>query len=175
MSYSIEEAITTAMEMESRVRDVYLDAEKLADRVVGKHVLSVLAKEEQDHLDYLKHKLEEWQKDGTITGEELESVIPPKRIIDREVEKLGGKVKSHERDLHHSTELRMLQNAQEVEQETSDFYKRMVEELPEEVRPLFQRFVEIEEGHLAIVQAEIDYISGPGFWFDFREFDLSGG
>jgi hypothetical protein len=40
---------------------------------------------------------------------------------------------------------------------------------------LFQRFVEIEQGHLAIVQAEIDSVSGLGFWFDMREFDLETG
>ena len=51
----------------------------------------------------------------------------------------------------------------------------MVNELPAEARPLFRRFVEIEEGHEKIVQAEIDSVSGLGFWFDIQEFDLSAG
>jgi len=38
-----------------------------------------------------------------------------------------------------------------------------------------QRFVEIEEGHRAIVQAEIDCVSGLGFWFDTAEFKLEAG
>lgn len=59
-----------------------------------------------------------------------------------------------------------------METETSDFYRRMVSELPAEARGLFSRFLEIEEGHLAIVQAQIDHVSGTGYWFDVREFDL---
>ena len=69
----------------------------------------------------------------------------------------------------------MLEKALEVEQETSDFYKRMVLELPEEGQELFMRFVEIEEGHKAIVQAEIDSVIGLGYWFDMPEFNLASG
>ena len=66
----------------------------------------------------------------------------------------------------------MLRRALHMENEAGDFYKRMVEELPEEARPLFARFVEIEDGHNAIVQAELDYASGAGFMFDFRDFGM---
>ena len=48
----------------------------------------------------------------------------------------------------------------------------MVSELPPEGRALFERFLEIEQGHVAIVQAEIDAVSGLGFWFDVQEFRL---
>jgi hypothetical protein len=34
--------------------------------------------------------------------------------------------------------------------------------------------VEIEEGHQAIVQAEIDSVSGMGVWFDTMELSLEG-
>ena len=71
-------------------------------------------------------------------------------------------------------ELQTLKKALDVELETSNFYKKMVKELPAEGQELFARFVEIEEGHLAIVQAELDYASGTGFWFDFMEFNLEG-
>ena len=36
-------------------------------------------------------------------------------------------------------------------------------------------FLGIEQGHQAIVQAEIDALSGLGFWFDFQEFNLEAG
>jgi hypothetical protein len=51
----------------------------------------------------------------------------------------------------------------------------MVGELSGERQRLFARFLEIEEGHVAIVQAEIDAVSGSGFWFDMKEFDLEKG
>ena len=47
--------------------------------------------------------------------------------------------------------------------------------LPEELfhqGKRFALFLEIEEENLALVQAEIDAITGMGYWFDFREFDL---
>lgn len=175
MSMNLEKAIKTAIEFEGRVREVYKEAERQASDPVGKHVLKALANEEQDHLDYLKSRLEEWKSTGKITPKKLSSVVPPREIIQGEVNKLKEKTTIHDSEKHHSSELRMLRNALEVETETSEFYKRMVKELPEEGQQLFSRFVEIEEGHKAIVQAEIDYISGPGYWFDFREFDLAGG
>ena len=36
----------------------------------------------------------------------------------------------------------------------------------------FARFLEIEENHIAAVQAELDYITNTGYWFDFKEFDM---
>jgi hypothetical protein len=32
--------------------------------------------------------------------------------------------------------------------------------------------LEIEDGHLAIVQAQLDSVQGMGFWFDVAEFRL---
>ena len=48
----------------------------------------------------------------------------------------------------------------------------MVNELPAEGHLLFFPFVAIEEGHLALVQAEIDYVSKTRYWFDIKEFDM---
>jgi rubrerythrin len=172
---SIENAIKTAIEFETRVRQLYEEAKDKAKDPIGKKVFGVLVNEEQGHLDYLKNTLIEWQKTGAITQVSLNTAIPSKEAIQLEVNKLESKVKEHDMDRHHSSELRMLQNAYEVERETSTFYKKMVSEVGPEGQQLFSRFVEIEEGHLAIVQAEIDYISGPGYWFDFKEFDLAGG
>ena len=62
-----------------------------------------------------------------------------------------------------------------MEIQTSNFYREMVSKLPAEHQPMFQRFMEIEEGHEAIVKAEIDNARGLGFWFDFQEFDLEAG
>ena len=69
-------------------------------------------------------------------------------------------------------EIEYFQKALEMEVKTSNFYKDMVSQLPKEHQPMFERFVEIEEGHEAIVRAEIDTARGLGFWFDFQEFDL---
>ena len=173
---NVEEAIKTAIDYETKVRDVYREAEDAATDSVGKRVFNILVKEEQHHLDYLENKLEELQSTGKVTLEGLKTVIPSIDTIETEVSKLKTKLGPGEVDKRYTdTELQMLKRALEVENETSDFYKRMVLELPEDDRKLFIRFVEIEEGHKAIVQAEIDAVTGMGFWFDMPEFKLDGG
>lgn len=162
-----------ALDFESRVKEVYREAERQVTDPTGKWVVKVLADEEQDHLDYLNSRLIEWQATGNITVPHLDSMVPNQVIIESEVKKLQNKMQGPSQ--HRDSELKMLKAALAVEIETSDFYKKMVNELSEEGQRLFARFVEIEEGHRAMVQAEIDYLSGPGYWFDFREFDLSGG
>ena len=49
---------------------------------------------------------------------------------------------------------------------------KMVDELEGDGQRMFAHFVEIEKGHLDIVQAEIDAVTGIGYWYDFREFNL---
>jgi len=76
-----------------------------------------------------------------------------------------------ESDNKYETELEMLKKALIMEQETSDFYRRMVDEM-ETDGDFFKPFLEIEDGHTAIVQAEIDYLTRTGTFFDFQEFGL---
>jgi len=67
---------------------------------------------------------------------------------------------------------KILKEALELERQTSAFYAELVAKLEPKYRDLFERFLEIENGHLAIVQAEIDALAGHGHWFDFMEFSL---
>jgi rubrerythrin len=168
MPMTIEEAIQTAIEYETNVRDVYGSALEYSKDPVGQRVYRVLADEEQGHLNYLHHKLEELKKTGAVTPETLETCIPSIEVIRRGIGLLEERMSDEDR----GREIEMLKKARDVEEKTGNFYKKMVAELPEEGRRFFERFVEIEEGHLAIVQAELDYVSGSGHWFDYREFDL---
>ncbi len=170
----LEEAIKTAIEYETRVRNVYLDAEEKATNPVGKRVFKVLVSEEQRHLEYLESRLDEWSKTGAITIESLDTVLPSADEIESEINKLKNRIDIDQSDKRYTdVELQMLKKALEVEDETSNFYIRMVDELPDDGKKLFKRFVEIEVGHKAIVQAEIDAVTGMGFWFDMPEFNLA--
>ena len=165
---TIEEAIKTAIEFEAQVRDVYRNAMEGTTDPVGMRIFRVLAKEEQNHLDYLQRKLDEWKGTGKIVAERLDTTIPSEEAIREGISKLEGRMADKDR----GGELQMLSRAFDVEVKTSNFYKKMVTELTPEGQQLFARFVEIEEGHLAIVRAEIDYFSRTGYWFDFKEFDM---
>jgi rubrerythrin len=165
---TIEEAIKTAIEFETQVRDVYHGAMEDITDPAGKRIFRVLAGEEQNHLDYLQSKLSEWKRTGTITAERLETAIPSEEAIRDGISKLEDRMADRDR----GGDLKMLTKAFDVEVRTNDFYKKMVSELPAEGQRLFSDFVKIEEGHLAMVRAEIDYLSRTGYWFDFKEFDM---
>jgi len=167
---TIEQAIKTGIEYELRVRKVYSEAAKNFADPVARRVLGVLADEEDRHIQYLESRLAEWERTGKITAAALETAIPSKKAIEASVRKLTRKMA--EQDF--SVELNMLKKALVLEREATAFFREMVGQLEAEERKLFARFVEIEEGHEAIVQAEIDAVTGLGFWFDYGEFRLEG-
>lgn len=167
----IEEALATAIEYETRVREVYAEAEDETTHQVGKKVFRLLADEEDKHLSYLKGKLQAWRKHGELSSADLGTAVPSPERIAREIEKLSATLEEED----HGREIAMLEKAKNVEIETSGFYKKLTEELPEQGAQFFERFVAIEEGHLALVEAEITSLKGMGFWFDLPEFDLEAG
>ncbi len=170
---TVGEAIKTAIAYEKKVRDVYLEACLSSQNPHGTRTMKMMAAEEQGHIDYLEHKLTEFKKTGTVTVQELDTIVPSPEIIQKEVEKLHDRVTAEDRNVvDQDSELRMLEKALEVEEETSNYYQTLVNSLTDEAQEMFAKFLEIEKGHLAIVKAEINSVSGDGFWFDFQEFNL---
>ena len=165
---TIEEAIQTAIEFENEVRDVYKVAATEAVDPVGKRVFTVLANEEQRHVDYLESRLEEWRRTGKVNPVTLETAVPSREAIARAADGVSKGMSGGDRGM----ELKMLGKALEAEHKTSSFYKKMVAELSADAQKLFERFVQIEEGHVAIVQAEMDSVAGTGAWFDVLEVRL---
>ena len=167
---TIEQAIKTGIEYELQVRKVYSEAAKKFKDPVARKIFTVLADEEDQHVAYLEARLEEWEKTGKVTAAVLETTIPSEREIEAAMATLNRRMA--EQDF--GVELEMLKKALSLEGEATAFFKRMVAHLGEEEQKLFARFVEIESGHEAIVQAEIDALTGLGFWFDYTEFRLEG-
>jgi len=163
-----EEAFKTAIEYEIRIRDIYLEAVAAVDDEAGKRIFETLGQDEQKHIDYLEHKLEQFRKTGAIQPEKLESAIPDQASIQQEADKVKSLVKKDFLGIKQQ----MLSKALKAEVETSDFYQKMVNELPADARPLFERFLEIENNHIKAVQFELDYMGKTGYWFDFKEFDM---
>src|SRR5450631_2254289 len=64
---TIEEAIQTALEYESRVHAAYLVAASRSEDVAAKRVFAVLADEERGHITYLQGRLLEWQREGRLS------------------------------------------------------------------------------------------------------------
>lgn len=165
---TIEEAIKTALDYETRIRDIYRDAAEAVSDPAGKRTLQMLRDDEQHHIECLMDRLELWKKTGKLSDKKLESTIPPVDTIQRGVEK----VRAHMSLKARKGEIEILSKALKAEVETSNFYERMVNEMPAEGQRMFARFLEIEENHIAAVQFELDYLTKSGYWFDFKEFDM---
>ena len=165
---TLENAIKTAIEYEIKIRDVYREAEAAVNDEAGKRIFETLGNDEQHHIDYLQHTLEQYKQTGQIDSEKLESAIPSSDTINREAAKVESLVAKD----FHGLRKQMLSKALQAEIETSEFYRKMVDELGAEGRALFARFLEIENNHIDAVQFELDYMGKTGYWFDFKEFDM---
>ena len=168
---NIEQAINTAIEYEIRVRDTYVEAAEEAITPEAKKVFKILGDEENEHVLYLEYKLKVWSEKGELSAEDLTTAIPQADDIAEAIKKLDAKPATEVP----RSELEALKRAFDIEKETSDFYNGLTRDLDEKGRLFFKRFVEIEEGHLSLLQAEMGSVSGSGFWFDFQEFDLENG
>ncbi len=160
----LEDALTAAIEFETGAVRLYADAAGAASEDTGRRVFGVLGSEERHHVAYLQSRLTEWRRDGTLTLEELATAVPSRARVEAGLDRVRGEMTARPS----GDELASLNQALQMETETNRFYKRLVAELPDEGRRLFGRFLGIEDGHLAIVQAEINYLTGKGMLFDFR-------
>jgi rubrerythrin len=164
----VEEAIKTAIAYEVRIRDIYLEAAQTVEDEKGKRLFKTLGDDEQHHIDYLQHKLKEFQNSGKIDPEKLESAIPSLETVNQETTKVQSLLKKDFRGIRQQ----MLSKALKAEVETSSFYQQMVDEMPAEAQAMFARFLEIENNHIRAIQFELDYVGKTGYWFDFKEFDM---
>jgi rubrerythrin len=168
----VREALTIAIDYEHKVRDHYRNGVALIIDERGKTVFDTLAREEQGHVDYLESRLAEWHKTGKVTKPELPTILPTIEFVNEAKKRFEG---GHHQELPVQAEMDLLKVALDLEKKASSFYQELVATLPSGDRDLFSRFMEIEAGHVLIVQAEIDAIAGHGHWFDFQEFRLEAG
>ena len=168
----VREALTIAIDYEHKVRDHYAKGRELILDARGKSVFDTLAREEQGHVDYLESRLAEWHKTGKIQHPKLPTILPSVEFIDEARKRFA---KGHADELPVQAEMDLLKVALDLERQASAFYGELVRTLPSADRELFGRFMEIEQAHVLIVQAEIDALAGHGHWFDFQEFRLEAG
>ena len=167
----LEQALHTAIDYETKVEGVYKHAAQQVTNPEGRKALETLAREESYHLGFLREQLENLKKGGELETDKLVTNIPSGADLQENLARLQDKMDAPPA----ANELEVLRQALNVERQTSLFYKQMSREFTgEKEKAFFERFCEIEEGHLNLVQAEMDAITRTGVWFDFLEFDLEG-
>jgi len=165
---NIETALKTAMEMELKIREIYVQAFENCSDDAGRRFFAMMRDDEQYHYDYLENRLQEVGDSGGIQYRDIKMNIPSPQQVESCIQDVQKAMTVEDRGMIQQ----MLSNALKGEVLTSEFYEKMVLDSDGPSKRMFARFLEIENGHIAAVQAELDYVMSTGYWFDFKEFDM---
>jgi rubrerythrin len=166
---TLEEAILTSLEHETNVRDYYSAAARVCSDRKGRAFFEMMAKDEQGHVEYLTAKLAEWRSEGAIKDEALATIVPSREWVAKGMERMVAT--GSKGDMKQESD--RLYTALKMEEEVTQFYRGLATSVPGGEK-MFRRFIEIEDGHTAVVQAEIDMVHKNGYFYDFLEFGQEG-
>lgn len=169
---TVEEALRGALKYETAIRDIYREAARGTREDEARSLYEILEKDEQSHIDFLNFSIDRWKREGKIDASGLTTALPPAARIEKALERAGSTLTDAKAGKDEGGERNALERAFKAEVETSAYYRTLASTLPDDARRVFERFVEIEDGHTSIVRAELDLNSRTGYWFDVREFDL---
>jgi len=166
----IIKALKFAIELEKMGLKTYLDLAKKTADDTGKSMFIWLAGEEFEHMRLLEDLLEKEAAHmpiGKLKVEEkkLSELVP--RLKGMEKRKSTRRAEAHQIDA--------LKAALEQEKKSRDFYREQAQKAEHpEVKQLFETLAEMEQAHYDLIQAQLDFIRGTGFWFGIPEFSVEG-
>lgn len=158
----------TAVQYEEKIRDLYRSADGILDDPRGIAIFRALADDEQSHIDFLLYSIAQLQAKDRIDIARLDTAIPAKEQIEASLSKIKAKIP--ERMLGDIKTV--LNSALQMEKATSAFYRQACAQTEGDIRKVFEKFLEIEDRHVEVVQIELDHAVQSGVWFDFMEVDL---
>ncbi len=160
-------ALKLAIAAEKEGLESYLHYALKTEGKEGKDMFLRLALDEVDHMNLLEDQYQHLEATGNFRSKDL-----PKTLLER----IRPVVKT--RKYHHTTEnglsaIEALKTALEHERKAVRFYQDFYGNTGDQAaRNIFGRLIEMEEAHVEIIQAEIDSITGSGFWFGISEITL---
>lgn len=158
--------IETAIEAEKETLNIYIKSAIKVSNVVGKNMFLKLALDEIKHREVLEKALKSQLEGGKCIFPEVEKNQVTKIVLD--VEKEIEKTSYLGQD-----DLAVLMLAQKVEKNGIEYYKQCIKNSwDEESKKMFSYLVRMEEEHYSLIQTQIDYIEGTGYWLGIREFTL---
>jgi len=159
---------TTALQYEEKIRDLYLTAAHTIDDERGKSIFKALADDEQSHVDFLLYSLAQLRANDTIDTDRLQTAIPAGDSINANIEKMKADIPEK---MLGDIKI-VLNSALKLEKETSAYYLDARDKTEGVIRDILNKFYEIEERHVEVVQIEIDHATKNGMWFNFMEMNL---
>jgi rubrerythrin len=152
--------IQRAIQTERDGNRFYMKAADATQDPKAKGMFQQLAKDEVYHISVLED----------LYSDLLEKV-PQKRAEGFPI--FAGRKKIEEGGFDYSNDYEVLQKALTDEKEARDFYRTTAEQVESaQARDLFYDLVEMEDSHVRLIQAEIDFLEKTGFYFDHMEFNV---
>lgn len=159
-----------AVEMEVQGKDFYERAAGRMKNQRGKDMFKSLSRQEVVHIDVLEDQLNRFIHDKVWSSlKELKKEAeehPQKSVFD------DSHIKNIKLDPA-AGELDVIRLGMEVEKKSVEYYGEAGRESADsKAKELFNWLVAQETGHLQILQAEFDYRTKSGFYYDTAEFSL---
>lgn len=134
--------------------------------VAGKDMFARLASDELEHASLFERLIHAIKETGTCSVDEATdlpaaSLIPLLADSTRRIKGESG-----------LDDISALETALELENRAAAFYSIASDNAAGSLRLVLRRLAEIEAGHAALIQAELDSIRQDGFWFGMPEFTL---
>ena len=162
------EALKLAMERERGANKFYREAAETTLDPSGKKTFRWLAKEEGRHLAKLGQQFRSVAGDNKWLEWKSRIVPIDKYELPRPSEATGKKKVS-------ASEVEALSKAIESEKEANAFYKRAEEGTPDlHGKAMFKALAKEEEGHLALLEEELEWIRRSSQYFTLHRFRLPG-
>jgi rubrerythrin len=163
-------AIETAIQVERDGLAFYTDAARQIADPGGKRMFESLAADEAAHQSLFEAVRESLLKEDRWLPPEQVASMSPSRFAHPPIFPAAGQAgaaKIPER------QLAALRRGIQAEDESIALYSEQMDRVDDaDGKAMYGYLVEQEKGHRTILQGEYDYLTGTGFWFDVREFDL---
>jgi len=149
-----------AMKMEEEGEDYYRELAEKCGNSSLKGILNMLADEEVKHYNVL----EEMKNNESPQLPETTLLADAKNIF----EEISEKDESFDFDI---SQQELYRRAQELEQESEDFYLRRAEEAENQpLKEMLLKIAEEEKKHYFLLENIIEFISRPETWLENAEF-----
>ena len=164
------QALETAVQIEKDGLAFYTKAVRQAGDPSGERMFQTLAADEAAHLKLFETVRESLLEEGAWLSPEQVAEISPKRFARPPIFPTGEKGKAARIP---ERQLAALRRGMQAEEESIAFYSGQRDQTDDlDCKAMYAYLVEQEESHRTILQGEYDHLTGTGFWFDVREFDL---
>ena len=162
------DALKLAIERERGANRFYRQAADIAEDPDGKRMFNWLAKEEARHLAKLRQQLKS-VLDNSRWLEWKRVTVPIDKTEFPSTSEASGTISAS------AGELDALRQAIKSEQEAIAFYKEAEDSTPDlRGKTMFGSLAREEEGHLALLEEELDWLTKSRKYFTLHRFSLRG-